>query len=158
NRPRRPSPYLSPESYRPGRATVSSAEVALIFPARGRPSVVHGAVRTRQLDHGLPGPAVPTTPCTDDPRGTDSVASEGAGRFPRCRAREDPARAAIGRAHHAGRAPAQSLLRHARRDAALPDLAGRVRALGRRPRLRAKPAAGSDEGPGMDGPIRRSRR
>src|SRR5207244_4833590 len=158
NRQRRPSPYLSPESDRPGRVTVSSAEVALIFPAGGRPTVVHGAVRTRQLDHGLPGPTVPATPCADDPRGADSVAGEGAGRLPRCRAGEDPARAATGRAHRARRAPAQSLLRHARRDAALPDLAGRVRALARRPRLRAKPAAGSHDGPGMDGAIRRSRR
>ena len=106
-----------------------------------RPAVVHGAVRPRQPDHELPGAPVRARARRDDPARARREAGADGRRLPRRGAGQDPARAPLRRADRLRRAAALALLRHGRRDAAVPRPARRDRALdGRR---RARPRAGA---------------
>jgi hypothetical protein len=152
-------PHLSPEPARPRRLADPAARGAPpLGAARRRAAVVHDRFRTRQHDRGLPGPAVPARARAGDAAGAGRAAGDGLGRLRRRTAREDPARAAARHAERARRDPAR-LLRRARHDDAVSDPARRVRALDRRPRVRARARAERPRGARVDrragGPRRR---
>src|SRR5438309_7703558 len=76
HRQRCPASHLSSEPGRPRGAAVPPAEGPLLFAAGRRPSVVHGAVRSRQPDHGIPGATLPAAFGSHHPRGAEPLASE----------------------------------------------------------------------------------
>ena len=81
----------------------SSPAGALLRRHRRRAAVVHGAVRARQPDHGVPAPTVPAADRARDAPGARAPGGHGGRSIPRRRARQDPARAALRRARHAAR-------------------------------------------------------
>ncbi len=126
--------------------------------ARGRPAVVHGAVRSRQPDHELPGAALPPGTRRNHPARPRRSPGHAPRRLPRAGAREDPARAALRRAHRARRTTPFAVLRKRRRHAPVPRAPGRVPPLDRRRRTRPRLGGQRPRGPGVDRGQRRPRR
>ena len=121
-----------------GAAGSARRRVDPLGDARRRHSVVPDHVRARQSDHGLSDDPVPPGTGAGDTRGARRDAGHRMGRLPRRGAREDHARAPPGNAREDRQGPAHALLRHARRDDAVADPAGRVRAVERRHEVRAE--------------------
>ena len=87
--------------------------------AGGRPALVHGDVRPRQLHHQPAGAAVRAGAGTHDAARAGELARHPRRRLPRRGAGQDPPRAALGRDDRVRGATALALLRRRRRDAAV---------------------------------------
>jgi hypothetical protein len=96
-----PGAHLQSEPQRSRCAAATPRSQRERDPPRGWAAVVHGAVRPRQPDHELPGAAIPTPAGSNDLARACRPPGRGARRLPRTGAGQDPARAALRRAHRA---------------------------------------------------------
>ncbi len=93
--------HLPREPQRSRRAAAAPRSQRGRDPPRGGAAVVHGALRPRQPDHQLPGAALPARAGRHHPARARRPPGRGARRLPRAGAGQDPARAALRRAHRA---------------------------------------------------------
>jgi len=78
-------------TYRQSLLDLAALRLRLVAP-RSRPALVHGGIRTRQLDHGVPGAALPRRASARHTRIAGDAASYAVRRLSRCRAGKDSAR------------------------------------------------------------------
>ena len=150
--------HLPRESQRSRSAAAALRSQRGRDPPRGGAAVVHGALRPRQPDHELPGAALPARAGRHHPACACRPPGRGARRLPRKGAGQDPARAALWRAHRARGAPALPVLWDRRRHTPVPHPPGRVPPLVGRRGARPHPGAGRPCRPRLDREQRGRRR
>ena len=134
---------------RPRGAPVLPAARARLA-ARRRAAVVHGGLRTRQHHHQPAGAAVRAGARGDHAARARGAAGDAHRRVPRRGAGKDSPRVAHRRDDRVRRTAAFAVLRHRRRDAAVPRPARRVRAVDGRRRPRPPARAACARGAALD--------